>query len=135
MSIAKFVLVLPLSISLLGCSKPKATSTPNEAIRNLVQALDDRDSSLFLENLSSTMRQRFAKNDALRHTFEKTEGTNFSYDLIKADTDGTVANVSFWIQGKGKMSVPKTRVDAQFYKEDNSWKFGVIQMINGQPWK
>ncbi len=119
-------------IAVAGCSRPKTGTTPQETIGNLVQALNTQDSDLLRANLDKTVLADFEKRNRFRWALDTTRGTTFSYAMIKADTDGTVANVSFWISSVGKIAMPKTQVDAQLYKEDGAWKFGTIWAINGK---
>ena len=128
----KSAFAITLLIALLGCSKPKTATTPDQTIGNLVQALNTQDSGLFLANLDRSIRTQYERSGRVQHTFDTVKGSHFSYAMISSDTDGTVANVSFWVSSTGKITVPRTRVDAQLYKEDGDWKFGTVWAMNGK---
>ncbi|GEM_PF-4409356 len=124
--------IIVVTFILIGCNSHRSAHTPGDVLANVVYALNTRDVALFMDNMDQTRREALSKGNRINQIFDTTQGVHFTAGVISVDTDGNVANIGFWLKTSGKVKDTFSRIDAQFYKEGDSWKCGPITAVNGK---
>ena len=116
--------LLILSVALLGCS---STPKPEDAVFEMVEAINAQDSARLFNSFSQTYRENLVRQPAaITSLLDTTRGGKYDAAIYSVQQDGSTARVLYGLRAEGRYNLYFDSVYAEVYLEEDGWKYGSI---------